>query len=47
MTRIEPKHVAANNNVKYTTNPNNDYSLSCVRLSTLIRYLTTQWRCLT
>ena len=32
MTRIEPKHVAASNNAKYTTNPNNNYWLSCVRL---------------
>jgi accessory gene regulator protein AgrB len=31
----KPKHVAGSNNVKYTINPNNKHSLSCVRLSLL------------
>ena len=32
MARIEPKHVARSNNVKYAVNPNNNYQRSCVRL---------------
>jgi len=29
---VEPKHIARNNNVKYSINPNNNYKFSCVRL---------------